>query len=208
MTAAPSQFWHLSHRADKRALPLADRHYNRQKPGSPQFVPPGRCVVLLTGPADALWVSSWPFAEYVRHEWAGAWVCSCFRNESVCRASDLITSAVACTLAVWGGPPPQVPSPAGPVGMVTFIDRSKVRPTRVRGEDVWGWTWLKAGWEVIGETKGGLLALGLPLAKFPAPISPLGEVGSLFQEASLWREESDGIVSSADQVGDAQLAGA
>ncbi len=64
--------WHLSHRADQWAVAIADRHYNRQKPGTPQFVPPGRCVVLLTPDADAFWVSSWPFAEYVRHEWAGA----------------------------------------------------------------------------------------------------------------------------------------
>jgi hypothetical protein len=32
--------WRMSHRADPLALPLADRHYNRQKPGSPQFMPP------------------------------------------------------------------------------------------------------------------------------------------------------------------------
>jgi hypothetical protein len=60
--------WYLSHRADPRALVLADRHYNRQKIGSPQFVPPGRCLVLLTRNADALWVTSWPYAEYVRHD--------------------------------------------------------------------------------------------------------------------------------------------
>jgi len=41
------------------ARPLADRHYNRQKIGAPQFVPPGRCVVLLTEQATALWVTSW-----------------------------------------------------------------------------------------------------------------------------------------------------
>src|SRR5690242_7545534 len=51
--------WYLSHRADPRAVPLADRHYNRQKPGTPQFVPPGRCLVLLTADAGALWVTSW-----------------------------------------------------------------------------------------------------------------------------------------------------
>lgn len=73
--------WAVSHRFDVRALPLADRHYNRRKVGSPQFVPPGRCVVLLTPAADALWVSSWPFAEYVRHAWPGAWVNSLFRRE-------------------------------------------------------------------------------------------------------------------------------
>jgi hypothetical protein len=81
--------WRLSHRADAAALPLADRHYNRQKPGTPQFVPPGRCMVLLTAAADALWVSSWPFAEYVKHAWAGAWVCSCFRSGAD-RRSDIL----------------------------------------------------------------------------------------------------------------------
>lgn len=55
--------WRLSHRADKAALPLADRHYNRQKQWTPQFVPPGRCLVFLTSGKDALWVSSWPFKE-------------------------------------------------------------------------------------------------------------------------------------------------
>ena len=38
--------WSLSWRADPRAAAIADRHYNRQKPGADQFVPPGRCVVL------------------------------------------------------------------------------------------------------------------------------------------------------------------
>ena len=56
--------WSMSHRADKDCLPLADRHYNRQKPGTPQLVPPGRCVVLKA--EGAVWVTSWPFAEYVK----------------------------------------------------------------------------------------------------------------------------------------------
>lgn len=54
--------WTISHRFDPLAVAIADRHYNRQKPGTPQFVPPGRCLVLLGG--EALWVTSWPFAEY------------------------------------------------------------------------------------------------------------------------------------------------
>lgn len=48
--------WHHSWCADPRALPLADRHYSRQKPGSNQFVPPGRRCVFLTENADALTV--------------------------------------------------------------------------------------------------------------------------------------------------------
>lgn len=57
--------WHISDRADPRARVIADRHYNRQKIGTPQFVPPGRCLVLLTEKADALWITSFPFAESV-----------------------------------------------------------------------------------------------------------------------------------------------
>lgn len=82
--------WIRSHRADAEVVPLADRHYNRQKIGSPQFAPPGRCLVLKTAELDAFWITSWPFAEYVRHAWAGAWVCSAFRNESAHLSSDLI----------------------------------------------------------------------------------------------------------------------
>lgn len=71
-----------SYRADPLAKPLADRHYNRQHPESKNFVPPGRCVVLLTENADALWVTLAPLAQYVRHQWAGAWTCTCFATRA------------------------------------------------------------------------------------------------------------------------------
>lgn len=80
--------WIRSHRADPEVVPLADRHYNRQKIGTPQFAPPGRCLVLKTAELDAFWITSWPFAEYVKHAWAGAWVCSAFRNESAHLGAD------------------------------------------------------------------------------------------------------------------------
>jgi hypothetical protein len=152
--------WHLSHRADKRALPIADRHYNRQKVGSPQFVPPGRCLVLLTANADALWVSSWPFAQYVRHAWAGAWVCSCFRNESNVLSSALVYEAVAVTRWYWKEPPT--------LGMVTFVDRDQVRRKRD-----WGRCYRKAGWKPCGETKGGLFALQILPSQMPIAMEPI-----------------------------------
>lgn len=176
--------WMRSHRADPLLVPIADRHYNRQSPGSPQFVPPGRCVVLHTPQRDALWVTSWPFAEYVRHEWGGAWVCSCFRNESPHRASELNRQAVAATRWVFGDPVPAVASVAGLVSMVSFIDRAEVRPVRVRGVDVWGYSWLKAGWVVIGETKGGLLALGLPASATPPAVRPITPDRSFWEEVA------------------------
>jgi len=163
--------WSLSHRFDLAALPIADRHYNRQKVGSPQFVPPGRCLVLLA--PSALWVTSWPFAAYTRHRWGGAWVCSCFRREGGdVPASTMIVQAVAATRWRW---------PATPAfGMVTFINREKVRPTKVHGREVWGWTYRRAGFEEDGETEGGLLALRLRPERMPAPEMPIGATVSLW----------------------------
>lgn len=132
--------WHVSHKYDKRALPLADRHYNRRKPGSPQFVPPGRSVVLLTEKADAVWITSWPLAEYVLHDWAGAWVNSLFRNESPHLSSTLIREAIAATRAKW----PDVPE----LGMITFVDSRKTRHKRDPGR-----CYRKAGFKHVGFTR-------------------------------------------------------
>lgn len=172
--------WHLSHRADPLARAIADRHYNRQKVGSPQFVPPGRCLVLRC--EGAFWVTSWPFAEYVKHAWAGAWVCSAFRNErpDLHLSSDLIREAVAVTRWRW----PDVPA----LGMVTFVDPDKTRHKRDPGR-----CYLRAGFRYTGHlvvhndcalcvvrmgpcgtTKGGLPALRLAPADMPAPCAPIG----------------------------------
>jgi hypothetical protein len=156
-----ARYWGLSFRADPAARVLADRHYNRQKVGAAQFVPPGRCVVLLTRDRSALWVTSWPFAEYVKHEWAGAWVCSAFRNEGGLLSSDLIREAVAVTRYQFGEPPA--------LGFVTFVDAGKVRRKRDPGR-----CYLRAGWRRVGETKGGLLAFQLLPFEMPAPMAPVG----------------------------------
>ena len=158
--------WSLSNRFDPAARAVADRHYNRQKVGSPQFVPPGRCLVLY-GENDAgraFWVTSWPFAEYVRHAWPGAWVCSAFRNEGLALSSDLIREALAATRWRW----PDHPEVHG-MAMITFVDRDKTRPKRDPG-----YCYLMAGFEVIGESKGGLLALGIRPDELPDPLEPAG----------------------------------
>lgn len=155
--------WQSSHRADPRALPLADRHYSRQKPGTLQFVPPGRCLAFLTPHADALWVSSWPFAEYVKHAWAGAWICSLFRNESAHLSSDLIIEAVSLTRHRWGEPPG--------LGMVTFVDASKIRRKRDPGR-----CFIRAGFSACGFTKGGLYAFQMRPARMPDARATKAEV--------------------------------
>jgi len=44
----------------------------------------------------------------------------------------------------------------------------------VRGVKTWGRTWRLAGFEEVGETQGGLLALRIRAEDVPAPKAPLG----------------------------------
>ena len=168
--------WLLSHRADKRALPIADRHYNRQKIGSPQFVPPGRCLVLLTADAGALFVTSWPFAEYVKHAWGGAWVNSCFRRESGPLASELIREALAVTRWHWPDCPSITCKFCGrQVAMVTFIDRGKVRKKRDFGR-----CYIKAGFVRCHDTEGGLACVHISPEDLPEAKAPDSDQGGLW----------------------------
>lgn len=172
----PQSPWRLSWRAEPAARAIADRHYNRQAPGAPQFVPPGRCLVLKTSDGSAVWVTSWPYAEYVKHAWAGAWVNSLFRNEGSLLSSDLIRWAVAHTRAVW----PEVPD----LGIVSFIDAAKTAPKQVPG-----WCYHRAGWSHVGRTRAGLHVMqqlpGRRISRrsqpMPGPLAIPGSQPSLFE---------------------------
>lgn len=161
--------WRLAHRAHPFARDIADRHYNRQSIGADNIAPPGRALVLVaqTETGKALWITSWPFAEYVKHEWAGAWICSAFRNEGAGKASTLIREAIAATRAYYGAPPE--------LGMVTFVD-----PAKVRAKADPGHTFIIAGFRPCGKTKGGLPALQMLPAAMPEPEPALGfQLGGL-----------------------------
>lgn len=151
--ARSAMTWRRSNRFDPAALPLADRHYNRQKPGTPQFVPPGRCLVLLSEDRSALWVTSWP--KYVRHSWPGAWINTLFRNEGSDTSSWMIRLAVAHTRAFFGEPPE--------IGMITFVDPGKVKSTNP------GYCYLVAGFIHEGWTAKGLRVLRMPPDRMPEP---------------------------------------
>lgn len=151
--------WQVVKRNDIRARLLADRHYSRQKPGSPGFTPPGRVLILLTHAETAVWATSFPFAQYVHRVSPDAWTNCLFRNEGEVLSSELIRQAVAITRWRYGEPPPS--------GMVTMIDRSKVRKKRD-----WGRCYRRAGFEEAGETKGGLLIMRLAPEKMPAALTP------------------------------------
>jgi hypothetical protein len=81
----------------------------------------------------------------------------------------MIRSALAATRWFWGDPPA--------LGMVTFIDRRKVRDKRDFGR-----CYRRAGFRECGETKGGLLALQLLPADMPDPEPPLGSQSDFFNE--------------------------
>ena len=109
---------------------------------------------MLKIPGEAYWVTSWPFAEYVRHAWAGAFVCSAFRNEGETLSSLLVREALAATRCRW----PEIPE----LGMITFVDSGKVRRKRDPGR-----CFLRAGFRSVGKTKGGLIALQILPPEFP-----------------------------------------
>jgi hypothetical protein len=53
------------------------------------------------------------------------------------------------------------------LGMVTFVDTGKVRRKRDPGR-----CYRRAGWQVCGETKGGLVALQILPDAMPEPMEP------------------------------------
>ena len=159
-----TSFWRRAHRFDPAGVALADRHYSRQKPGSPQFMPPGSCRVLVAKNSKAVFGLSFPKAEYVKHAWAGAWVVSIFRNEaSGPLASDMVREAMAIMQTQYEGVPE--------LGCVTFVDPKKVRGVMERGERIKGFCFKKAGFRAVGETKRGLIAWQMLPREMPSPMA-------------------------------------
>jgi hypothetical protein len=99
-------------------------------------------------------------------------MCSIFRNEGAGVASEMIRDAMAATRYDIGDPPP--------LGMVTFINPKCVKPTKVRGHDVYGWSFVKAGFREVGMTKEKLIALQIMPCDMPEARPALGSRAHLF----------------------------
>lgn len=158
--------WTPSHRFHTPARLLADNHYNRQKIGSPQFMPPGSCRVLVAGNHKAVFGLSYPKKEFVKHAWAGAWINSIFRNED---AGPLASTMILDALAIM-----QTQYEVPELGCVTFVDPKKVRGVLRRGERIFGFCYLMAGFRHVGFTKKGLMAWQLLPEEMPAPRALVG----------------------------------
>lgn len=158
--------WRVSDRYDPVLVGLADRHYNRQKPGTPQCIPPGTYVALIAADKRAGWITTWP--RYRLDEWRGAWINTLFRREGGdVLASEMIRAAVAHTRHRW----PAVPA----LGMITFIDPPQVRRKRDPGR-----CYLRAGFTQVGVTAKGLLVFQLAPGAMPGPAPVPGTTGELF----------------------------
>lgn len=155
-------YWLHIHHLDERARALADRHYSRQSIGAREIAPPGNKIVLLGRGNDALWVSHRPApgSGATRRDGFDYWDNPYFRNESDEIASDLIVQALAITVGLWTDALPAD-------GFHSFVNPQRVRPTMRRGQRIYGYCFLKAGFELHEErTKSRhLLRFIYPLLK-------------------------------------------
>lgn len=154
--------WERMRRCDPRARRLVDRHYPRQRPGSPQFIAPGLPVVLVLPSDDAVWITLRQRPEFVDHAWPHALYNAAFRNESCHLSSDLIREALAATRFVLGEPPAD--------GIISFVD-----PTAVRRKRDPGRCYRRAGFRHVDTLASGKLVLQLLGADWPTAVAPLND---------------------------------
>lgn len=132
--------WHRVTKFDGIAARLADRHYSRRKPGSPQFMPPGQTIVLLSHDQQSVfgWWRPDPSSGIKAMNGRDGWTCTIFRREGGPRASDLILDA-ELAIAEFG-------YDVGPDGLLTYVHDSKVAGSHP------GYCFKCAGWNVVGRS--------------------------------------------------------
>jgi hypothetical protein len=122
---------------DIEACLLADRHYSRQKPGTNQFMPPGRTMVLRSCEGDVVFGWLW---QQKRDDSQDGYNCSIFRNESGRLSSDIILEAERKVIAEWG-------ANRG----FTYIDQESISNKRNPG-----YCFKVAGWQFVKKSSSGL----------------------------------------------------
>ena len=97
---------------DRESVLLADKHYSRQKPGTNQFMPPGRTMVIRD--TEGTIVFGWLWQDK-RDDHQTGYNCSIFRNESKRLSSDVILEAERMVFKKWG-----------PNRLFTYVDASQL----------------------------------------------------------------------------------
>lgn len=129
--------WNITYDGFAPARKLADRHYSRQKPGTPLFVGPGEKLVLITPDYKALFC--WRKCLFRMDGQEGV-ECTLFRNEGGELSSELIREACRWAWERWRG-----------VRLFTYVDSRKIKSQNP------GYCFLKAGWQRCGQSKNGLI---------------------------------------------------
>ena len=121
------------------AAKLADGHYSRRTVGSPQFMPPGQTLVLMTPDLDAVfgWWRPDPSSGIVAMNGLDGWTCTIFRNTGSALSSTLILAAEAELLTRYD---------CGPDGLLTYVWDAKVKSANP------GYCFKVAGWRAIGRS--------------------------------------------------------
>lgn len=134
------RFWLEGGRFDPRGALLADGHYSRRKPGSPQFMPPGQKIILISRDERAVfgWWRPHPDSGIKAMNGLDGWTCSIFRNSNPrpSESSEMILDAERAFAAVGYG--------CGPSGLLTYVWDAKVRSANP------GYCFKQAGWHTAG----------------------------------------------------------
>ena len=155
--------WQKVGKFDPRSAAIADEHYSRRTPGSPQFMPPGQTVILWRPKAIFGWWRPHPDSGIQAMNGLDGWTCTIFRNEGAGLSSLLIVEAEQALVATGHG--------CGPDGLLSYVWVKKVRAKRDPGR-----CYRRAGW-IVHPTKpwsadGKKLLLTKPWAmagRMPAP---------------------------------------
>ena len=146
---------------DVDGVRLVRGHYSRRKPDSPQFMPPGETVVLVSIDKTAVW--GWwrphPDSGLVAMNGRDGWTCSVFANHGGPLSSELVLDAERALAALEHDG--LTAGPCGPDGMMTYVWRAKVKSPNP------GYCYKVAGWVKIGTCARGtkdLLAKPLSVA--------------------------------------------
>jgi hypothetical protein len=137
-----SPTWIIVPKFTSSAARLADGHYSRRKIGSPQFMPPGQTLVLLTPNELAVfgWWRPHPSSGITAMNGLDGWTCTIFRNTGPACSSELILAAERELLARYD---------CGPDGLLTYVWDAKVTSPNP------GYCFKVAGWKAIGRSADG-----------------------------------------------------
>jgi hypothetical protein len=121
---------------------LADGHYSRRTIGSPQFMPPGQTLVLLTEDCRAVfgWWRPDPKSGITAMNGLDGWTCTIFRNTGPDLSSALILGAELMLTERYT---------CGPDGFLTYVWDAKVESPNP------GYCFKMAGWSVKGRSADG-----------------------------------------------------